>query len=275
MAMTVRTNVASMKASGQLGKTTRALTKGLERISSGLRINRAADDAAGLGVATNLETATISQQQGIRNAYDGISIIQTAESATNEITDILQRMRELAIQSASDTLDNDERAYIEDEFTQLQDEVRRISANTEFNGVQLTDGTTSQLDVQVGIQNDTVSRITIEIGDLTASNLGINTGISLGTATQARAALDLIDLALDTVNSVRSQLGAAQNRLESAINNATVFTEALAAAESQIRDADFAEETAELTKNQILQQAGVAALAQAKNMNQAVISLLQ
>ena len=275
MAMTVRTNVASMKASGQLGKTTRALTKGLERISSGLRINRAADDAAGLGVATNLETATISQQQGIRNAYDGISIIQTAESATNEITDILQRMRELAIQSASDTLDNDERAYIEDEFTQLQDEVRRISANTEFNGVQLADGTTTQLDVQVGIQNDTVSRISIQIGDLTASNLGIHTGISLATATQARAALDLIDVALDTVNSVRSELGAVQNRLESAINNAMVFTEALSAAESQIRDADFAEETAELTKNQILQQAGVAALAQAKNMNQAVISLLQ
>ena len=139
MAMTVRTNIASIKATGQLNRTTQRLGTSLERISSGMRINRAADDAAGLGVATNLETAVISQEQGIRNANDGISIIQTAESASNEVTDILQRMRELAVQSASETLDDDERAYIADEFEELQDEINRIASSTQFNGVSLSD----------------------------------------------------------------------------------------------------------------------------------------
>ena len=159
MAMTVRTNIAAMKASGQLNTTTKRLTTSLERISSGLRINKAADDAAGLGVATNLETTAMSQQQGIRNANDGISIIQTAESATNEVTDILQRMRELAIQSASETLDNDERLYIDDEFTELQAEMQRIAQSTQFNGVSLTDNSNTTLDVQVGVANSSASRI--------------------------------------------------------------------------------------------------------------------
>jgi flagellin len=273
MALTVRTNIASMMASGQLNRTSKNLTATLGRVSSGFRINSAADDAAGLGVATNLETTTISQRQGIRNANDGISIIQTAESATNEVTDILQRMRELAIQSSSETLDNDERAYIEDEFDQLQEEMARIASVTEFNGISLTDSTTTQLDVQVGVYDATSSRITIELGDLQTSSLGID-ALSLGTVTQAQAAIDAIDAALGTVNSVRSQLGAVQNRIESAISNATIYVEALSGAESQIRDADFATETADLTKFQIMQQAGVAALAQAKNINQSVISLL-
>jgi flagellin len=273
MALTVRTNIASMMASGQLNRTSKNLTATLGRVSSGFRINSAADDAAGLGVATNLETTTISQRQGIRNANDGISIIQTAESATNEVTDILQRMRELAIQSSSETLDNDERAYIEDEFDQLQEEMARIASVTEFNGISLTDSTTTQLDVQVGVYDATSSRITIQLGDLQTSSLGID-ALSLGTVTQAQAAIDAIDAALGTVNSVRSQLGAVQNRIESAISNATIYVEALSGAESQIRDADFATETADLTKFQIMQQAGVAALAQAKNINQSVISLL-
>jgi flagellin len=273
MALTVRTNIASMMASGQLNRTSKSLTATLGRVSSGYRINSAADDAAGLGVATNLETTTISQRQGIRNANDGISIIQTAESATNEVTDILQRMRELAIQSASETLDNDERAYIEDEFDQLQEEMARIASVTEFNGISLASGTTTQLDVQVGVYDATSSRITIQLGDLQTSTLGVD-GLSLATVTQAQAAIDSIDNALGTVNSVRSQLGAVQNRIESAISNATIYVEALSGAESQIKDADFATETADLTKFQIMQQAGVAALAQAKGINQSVISLL-
>jgi len=273
MALTVRTNIASMMASGQLNRTSKSLTATLGRVSSGYRINSAADDAAGLGVATNLETTTISQRQGIRNANDGISIIQTAESATNEVTDILQRMRELAIQSASETLDNDERAYIEDEFDQLQEEMARIASVTEFNGIALASGTTTQLDVQVGVYDATSSRITIQLGDLQTSTLGVD-GLSLATVTQAQAAIDSIDNALGTVNSVRSQLGAVQNRIESAISNATIYVEALSGAESQIKDADFATETADLTKFQIMQQAGVAALAQAKGINQSVISLL-
>ncbi len=274
MSMTVRTNIAAMQSAGQLGRTQKNLSRTLGRISSGMRITQAADDAAGLGVATALETSVISTRQAMRNANDGISIIQTAESATNEVTDILQRMRELAIQSASDTLANDERSYIQDEFLQLRQEVERIAAVTEFNGVSLTDGSSSSIDVQVGIQNSSNSLITITLGDLTtAAGLGIDS-ITLLSSTGARSALDFLDTALSSVNSTRSLFGAVQNRLESALNNSQVYSEALSAAESQIRDADFAVETSELTKLQIMQQAGVAALAQAKNINQSVISLL-
>jgi flagellin len=275
MGMTVRTNIASLRAAGQLGQTQAKLGGTLERISSGLRINRAADDAAGLGVATALETASISSYQGIRNANDGISIIQTTESAGNEVTDILQRMRELAVQSSSETLDDQERSYIEDEYDELFDEIDRIAQNTEFNGVQLADGTETIINVQVGIENNTSSRVGIDLGDLTTSGLGISTTVTLASVTGAQAALDTLDTALDSINSFRSDLGAVQNRIESAINNAWSYAEALSAAEARIRDADYALETSEMTKQQIMQQAGVAALAQAKNMNQAVVSLLQ
>ena len=275
MSMTVRTNVASLMAQGSLGRTNRNLANSLARVSSGMRINKAADDAAGLGVATNLETSVSSTRVAMRNTNDGISIIQTAESASNEVTDILQRMRELAVQSASETLDDDERSYIQDEFLELSEEVERISAVTEFNGVALTNNTSTQIDVQVGIQNATTSRISIDLGDLRATALGVaSTQISLSNVTSAQEALDSLDTALDSVNSVRSGLGAVQNRLDSALNNAQVYTEALSSAEASIRDTDFAKETSELTKMQIMQQAGVAALAQAKNINQSVISLL-
>jgi flagellin len=275
MSMTVRTNVASLMAQGSLGRTNKNLANSLSRISSGMRINKAADDAAGLGVATNLETSISSTRVAMRNTNDGISIIQTAESASNEVTDILQRMRELAVQSSSETLDDDERSYIQDEFLELSEEIERISAVTEFNGVALTNNTSTQIDVQVGIQNATTSRISIDLGDLRSTALGVaSTQISLSNATSAQSALDSIDTALDSVNGVRSGLGAVQNRLDSALNNSQVYTEALSSAEASIRDTDFATETSELTKLQIMQQAGVAALAQAKNINQSVISLL-
>lgn len=273
MSLTVRTNVASIQSTGKLNLTQKALTKTLGRISSGLRINQAADDAAGLGVATNLETTIISTRQAMRNGNDAISIIQTAESGTNEVTDILQRMRELAIQSASETLADDERSYIQDEFLELRSEVARIAHVTEFNGVALADGSTSTLNVQIGVNSDANSRIALQLGDLTTNGLGIST-LSLQSATSALASLSTLDTALGSINSTRSLLGAAQNRIESALNNAQVYVEALSAAESQIRDADFAVETSELTKLQIMQQAGVAALAQAKNINQSVVSLL-
>ncbi|MBL8617637.1 MAG: flagellin FliC [Deltaproteobacteria bacterium] len=273
MAMTVRTNVPSLRAAGQLGVTQLSLTRTLERISSGQRINRAADDAAGLGVATSLRTDVLSTQQAIRNSNDGISIITTAESATNEITDILQRMRELAIQSASGTLANEERSYVQDEFTELRLEVERIAAVTEFNGVALTDGSLSGLNVQVGIQNAASSIIRISLTDLTTVGLGIS-AMSLDTMANSLSALSVLDTALSSVNAHRSRLGAAQNRIDAAIDNSTVYIEALTSAESTIMDADYAVETSELTKLQILQQAGVAALAQAKNINQALISLL-
>jgi flagellin len=275
MGMNIRTNVASMNAAGSLGRTDKALGESLARISSGLRINKAADDAAGLGVATNLETSVISTRQAMRNTNDGISIIQTAEGATNEVTDILQRMRELAVQSASETLDDDERSYISDEFSELSEEVARIANVTEFNGLSLSNNSNTSLDVQVGIQDASTSRITIDLGDLRATSLGVDTGnVSLANATSAQEAIDNIDTALDSVNAYRSDLGAVQNRLDSSLNNSQVYSEQLTAAQSSVMDTDFATETSNLTKLQIMQQAGVASLSQAKNINQSVISLL-
>ena len=271
--MSVRTNIASMTAAGQLGRTNKGLTNSLSKISSGMRINSASEDAAGLGVATNLESQVISTRQAMRNTNDGISIIQTAESAANEVTDILQRMRELAVQSSSETLADTERSFITDEFNQLRSEVSRIASVTEFNGLQLADGTTSSLSVQVGIQNASSSRIDIQLGDLTTSGLGIDS-LDLSSVTSARASIDSLDTALNSVNSFRSQFGAVQNRLDSALNNSQINVEALSGASSQIMDTDFATETSNLTKLQIMQQAGVASLAQAKNINQSVISLL-
>jgi flagellin len=273
MSLSVRTNIAAMMASGSLNRTQKGLTSSLSKISSGMRINKAADDAAGLGVSTNLETTIISQRQGMRNANDGLSVIQTAEGATNEVSDMLQRMRELAVQSASETLADDERSYIQDEFLQLRSEIARIAAVTEFNGIELSNGNTTQINVQVGVDNDANSQITIELVDLTTNSLGIS-NLDLSSSTNALAALDSLDTALGSVNSARSVLGAVQNRIDSALNNAGVFVESLAAAESQIHDTDFATETSNLTRLQIMQQAGVAALAQAKNINQSVISLL-
>jgi flagellin len=273
MGMSVRTNIAGMMAAGQLGKTQKGLAESLEKVSSGLRINRAADDAAGLGVSTTLETAVIGTQQAMRNTNDGISIIQTTESATEEVTDMLQRMRELAIQSASGTLADEERSYISDEFNQLRSEISRISSVTEFNGIALTDGTTGTLSVQVGINNNAESRIDISLVNLTTAGLGVGT-MALGSVTNARAAIDIIDTALTSVNSARSTLGAVQNRLDSALNNSQFYMEALSAAKAQISDTDYATETSNLTKLQIMQQAGTASLAQAKNINQSVVSLL-
>jgi flagellin len=275
MALTVNTNMASVDAINQLSSSTRKLSGSFERVASGLRINKAADDAAGLGVAENLDAASRSARQAMRNTNDGISLLNTAEGATAEVANILKRMRELAIQSASDTLDGDERQYIQDEFTELVDEVSRIAAVTEFNGVQLTN-TTTTLSVQVGINNTSNDRISIGMGDLRATVLGIDTGsVNLSTVTGAQSAIAIFDTALDSVNSHRSGYGSAQNRLETALRNVEIYVENITAAESRIRDADYAYETAEMAKHQILQQAGISVLSQAKAINQGVLSLIQ
>jgi flagellin len=273
MALSVRTNIAAMNSATQLGINQNNLSATLTRISSGLRVNSAADDAAGLGVATNLGVQASSLTQAMRNTNDGISIIQTAEGASVEVINILDRMRELAIQSSSETLANTERAYIEDEFTQLNSEIARISQVTEFNGITLSDGSTTSLGVQVGIQNASSSQINITLGDLTTTTLGTGT-LTMVSSTGALAAINAIDTAIDTVNAYRSDLGSVQNRLDSSLNNATTYHESLVSAESAIIDADFAHETSEMTKHQIMQQAGVAALGQAKNITQSVVSLL-
>ena len=276
MALTVNTNLTSMNSLSNLNQTNNNLSRSLGRISSGMRINSARDDAAGLGVAENLDAAQGSLKMAMRNANDGIAVVQTAEGAANEVANIIKRMRELAVQSSSDTLENTERAYINDEFTALSTEVDRIANVTEFNGLALADGTNATLNVQVGINNVAANdRIAITLGDLTAATLGVDTGsIDLSTAAGAQGALAGLDTALDSVNQYRSTFGATQNRLESAFRSLDNYNQNLAAAESQIRDTDFAAESAEMAKQQIMQQAGVAVLAQAKNINAQAAQLI-
>ena len=275
MALTVNTNVSSMTALGHLNSTNLNLESTFSRISSGLRINKAGDDAAGLAVAENLAAEQQSLRQAARNTNDGISVIQTAEGATNEVGDILKRMRELAVQSSSETLANSERAYIQDEYSQLAEEIDRISAVTNFNGVSLSNGTNATVDVQVGIFNTTNDRISISLGDLRATSLGVDAGnMNMSNAASAQAALTALDTSIDSINKIRSDFGSSQNRLESSLNNLHAYTENLAGAESRIRDADFAFETAQMSKFQTMQQAGIAILGQANGLTQGALRLI-
>jgi flagellin len=276
MAITVKSNTAANGALTNLNRTTRALSRNFEHLSTGLRIAHAADDAAGLGVAESLRATHTSAVVAARNINDGISIIAVAESSTNEVSNILVRIRELAVQSASDTLANTERSYIQTEYTQLASEIDRIANVTEFNGVSLTNGQVTTMNVQVGVDNSSNDQITLTLGDLRATVLGVDAAnLSLSSSAGAFAAITALDTALQTVSSVRSSFGATENRLNSALNNIEAYTEATRAAESRIRDADFGFETAQLTQNQILQQAGVSVLGQAKNINQSALTLLQ
>lgn len=273
MALTVNTNLASMGALNNLNRTQHRLGGTFERISSGLRVNRAADDAAGLAVAENLDSSIRSLAAAKRNSNDGLSVIQVAEGATQEVANMLKRMRELAVQSSSDTLDTAERAYIQDEVNALLLEVDRIATVTNFNGVPLSDGTTATLDVQVGIDDTVNDRITVSLGDLGATTLAIN-ALDVDDSTNARASITVLDAAMDTVNQYRSTFGAIQNRLESAIRNTETYEENLSGAKSRILDADFAKEAADLSKMQIMQQAGVAILGQANQINSGAVRLL-
>jgi flagellin len=287
MALVVNTNLQSLNAMNSLGRSTAALGSVFERISSGLRINKAADDAAGLGVSESLDAEIRALRQASRNANDGISLIQTAEGAANEIANILKRMRELAIQSASETLGTDERSYIDDEYEQLSAEVERIAQTTSFNGIQLANSASTStfgtVTVQVG-SNDTVNdRIDIVMGDVRATTLGVSytsagsvavNTLNLNSTTAARSAITRLDTALTSVNAYRSTFGAIQNRLESTLRNLENYTENLTAAKSRILDADFAFETAQMAKYQILQQSGVAVLGQANAITQSALRLL-
>jgi len=276
MAITVKTNTAVNQGLTDLSKSSRALGRSFERISSGLRIARAADDAAGLGVAENLRSASSSAVVAARNTNDGISVISIAEGATNEVSNILVRMRELAVQASSETLGTTERSYIVTEYDTLVNEADRIANTTEFNGTKLTDGSTASIDVQVGIHGTVNDRISITMANLGSATLGVATGdIVANDPTSAQGTLSSIDTALDTLNSARAGFGAAENRLNSALNNLETFIEGTTAAESTIRDADFGVETAQLAQQQVLQQAGVSILQQAKGISQAALGLLQ
>jgi len=271
MSITMRTNIASATAYNNVARAGRGLSDTFARVSSGLRISKAADDAAGLALAETLDAEARSARQAMRNTNDGISAVQIAEGATNEVADMLKRMRELAVQSSNETLSNTERGYIDSEFDELNGEITRIANNTEFNGVTLTDGSNSTLDIQVGTGGTANDRVTVNFGDLTSLGLGT---AGLDTAANARTAIDTLDTALGTVNSYRSDYGAGQNRLDTSLRTMENYALNTTAAESRVRDADMAYETAQMSKFQVMQQAGIAALAQANGAQQSFLRLI-
>ncbi|MCB1183258.1 flagellin FliC [bacterium] len=280
MGLRVNTNVASLNAQRHLYNTTTRFGKSMERLSSGLRINRSGDDAAGLAISESLKSDIRALQQASRNAADGISLVQTAEGSLDEVNNILLRLRELAEQSATETLGEEERTYLDAEFQELLDEINRISATAEFNGIKLLDGTALQLRVQVGIGTDaSTSAVTIDLTQaMSASALNLTAGtlsIAGTNGDAARAAIGNITAATGTVSSMRADFGAAQNRFETSIRNIGMTAENLSAANSRIRDVDVALETSTMTSLQILQQAGVSILGQANATSQLALNLLQ
>ena len=275
--ISIQTNVGAMRAQSALGRSQVGLQQSLQRLSTGFRINSAADDAAGLGISENLRADIRSLNQANRNANDGLSVVNTAEGAMNEIGNILVRMRELSVQAASDSLGSSERGYLDQEFGQLKSEVDRIVDTTEFNGQKLIDGTISAtgLDFQVGMANNANSRLAVTVGDVGSSSLGLGT-TSTGVSTKAKAqtTMSVIDSAITTLSTQRAKLGAYANRLQSTINNLSVSAENLSAANSRIRDVDVASETASFARSQVLQQAGVSMLAQANSAPMSALRLL-
>ena len=274
MPTTVKTNQQSATAGRILGRASKSFGRVLDRVSSGMRIVRAADDAASLGVSTNLTSRARSNRVAIRNTNDGISMVQASEVALETTTNIQQRLRELAVQSASETLQSQERAYVQDEYAALTEEIGRIASSVEFNGFHLMDGSTTVLEVQVGVNDAADSLVNIRMANLSTVHAGLST-TSVATSVQAQLALNALDVSLDTVNTMRSRLGAVQNRLESVLQNTAVYAENLQSASSQIADAEMAYETAMMTKEQIIHQAASASLSQAKNIPASLVGLLE
>lgn len=277
--ISVQTNLSSINAQRHLSGTKLALDGSMMKLSSGLRINRAGDDAAGLAISENLKGQIRSLSQAERNANDGISLLQTAEGSMNEVSGILIRMRELAMQSATDTLGDRERTFLQQEFGQLMTEIDRIASVTEFNGRNLLDGTATGLDFQVGINNATGDRITANLDAMNSGTLGTSTGPALSTLdisskAGAQAALGVIDTSISDVSSERADIGALENRLQVTIKNLQSARESLSAANSRIRDTDLASETANMTRANILMQAGVTVLGQANQSPSIALSLL-
>ncbi len=272
MGLRVNTNIASLSAQRHMSVVTRRLQENYSRLASGLRISSAADDAAGLAISERMRAQISSFTVAARNAQDGISLAQTAEGALNEVSNILTRMRELAIQSANGTLSTNDRSTTDTEFQALDDEIERISRQTAFNSISLLDGATASVTIQVGINSG--ETIAVQLQDTTSATLGTS-ALDVTTSTNASSALALIDTAIDTINDARGTLGATQNRLSSALASILNAKENLSASESRIRDVDVASETADLTRNSIMQQAAVSVLQQANVQPQIALSLLQ
>ena len=273
--MVVQHNVTAMNANRQLGITTGIQAKSSEKLSSGYKINRAADDAAGLAISEKMRRQVRGLTQASANAQDGISAVQTAEGALNEVHDMLQRMNELATKAANDTLTSKDRSYIQSELNALSTEIDRTSAATEFNNQALLDGTFTGKELQVGSETDSQNQIQVCIKQMSASQIGVQkTNIAVSTHSAAKTAITNIKNALESVSTQRSDLGAIQNRLEHTIKNLDNVVENTQAAESQIRDTDMATEMVKYSNNNILAQAGQSMLAQANQTNQGVLSLL-
>lgn len=276
MGMRINTNVTSLSAQRSLGLSNQSQTKSLEKLSSGTRIVRSADDAAGLAISEKLKGQIRSTNQAERNANDGISMIQIAEGGLNEVSNILVRLRELSIQSASDTVGDTERQFTDLEYQNLKQEIQRISEVTEFNGKKLLTGTGEKFDIQIGINNDDFQdRIQFDTSVLNSSleSLGVS-GLEVGTKEGAQSALDNLDSAIENIAGQRAELGAKQNRLNSTINNLQISSENLSAANSRIRDTDYAAETAKKAKNDILVNAGTSVLAQSNAQGAAALKLI-
>ena len=280
MAISIVTNTQSLNAQKNLAQTTKALSGNFSKLSSGMRINTAGDDAAGLAISERMKSQIRSMGQAERNSNDGISLLQTAEGAMNENSGILIRMRELGMQSANGTLGQSERDALQTEFSQLTSEINRIAQVTEFNGQTLLDGTNASFTFQVGVGTtagqDTVDATMVNMSaaayGATATDL---TTLDISTATGATAALTALDTAIDDTSTARAGLGSTQNRLQVTVNNLQSAKENLSAANSRIRDVDVAEESSSMTRNNILSQAGMAVLSQANQLPSMALSLLR
>jgi flagellin len=277
MAISIITNTASLNAQRNLMKTQNKMNGSMARLSSGLRINSGADDAAGLAISEKLKSQIRSIAQAQRNSNDAVSLLQTAEGGMNEVSAMLVRMRELSVQSATDTVGSTERAFLQQELSALRSEIDRIAEVTEFNGTALLDGTSTSLDFQVGINNTTNDRITASMTDIHSTALGGVTALSavdISTKAGAQSALAVLDESINDISSARANVGALQNRLQTTIANLASARENLSAANSRIRDVDVASESAQMAKSNILMQAGVSVLAQANQQPSIALSLL-
>jgi flagellin len=276
MGMRISTNIAAVNAQRNLFGSQNSISDSLAKLASGSRINKAADDAAGLAISENLRAQIRSTRQANRNANDGISMVQTAEGGLNEIGNIIVRMRELGIQAASDTVSNVERGFVDKEVQQLKSELQRIASVTTWGKTKLLDGTTPTFDFQVGIfNNEFEDRISFNASEnvATLDALGLSSA-DYNSKEGAQTALEMLDVAQENVNGMRSNLGALQNRLLSTTQNLGVFEENMSAANSRIRDTDMAHASSELTRNSIMLQASTSALAQANQTSNAALSLI-
>jgi len=272
MSLRINTNVGAMFAHRSMTNTDGALSRSLERLSSGLRINRAADDASGMAIADSLKAQGSGIGQAIRNANDGIAVIQMADGALEESTNILNRIRTLAVQSASDTQNSTSRAYIQNDVNALLGSLDDISTNTKFNGSSLLDGTFTGKKIHIGAYTN--ENVSVSIAGASSTNLGVN-ALDVDDQVAANTAIATVDTALGTLAGIRSGLGSIQNQLESTVRNISMTKVNVAAAESSIRDVDFADESSNFAKFQILSQSGSFALSQANSVQQNVLSLLQ